>query len=189
MRFLTLTLLFLLLAWPVIVLAESDELNGVYYHFSQDDASYTFRGSFFVELTPACLIHVLYDFEHLVKFVTNADSIVLLRQGENWYEVRYTYRGLLFGNKSTYRKTLKQEEQKITFEMIASEQHGPLVPKVLYSTGYYEIKPEKEGCLVEYFQEARVESKMLNEIYFHLVRKEAVNFLKDLKQYVERSCH
>ena len=167
----------------------SDELKEVCYDFSQDGTSYTFRGSFFTKITPACLLRVLYGFEHLVKFVTRPDSIVLIREGENWYEVCYTYRGLLLENKSTYRKILKQEEQKITFEMIASEQYGPHLSKILHSTGYYEVKTEKEGCLVEYFQEARVESKMLNEIYFHLIKKEAVNFLKDLKQYVERTCH
>lgn len=70
----------------------SDALKELNYDFSHDHTSYTFRARFFTKFTQAPLLGVLYDFEHLVKFVTKADRIVLIREGKNWYDVFYTYR-------------------------------------------------------------------------------------------------
>ena len=182
-------LLLLLISWPVVDKPEKENVDDLCYEFSQVNNGYTFRGSFFVKADPTCLIHIFYDFHHLVNFVTNADSIVLLREGDIWYEVCYTYRKFLFESRSIYRKTLKQEEQRVTFEMITSEQRGVFLPKVLSSTGYYELKSEKEGYKAVYFQECKIESNFLKGIYLHMAKKEAIRFLRELKMYVERTCY
>ena len=73
--------------------------------------------------------------------------------------------------------------------MIANEQKGVFLPKVLSSHGSYEIKQENNGCWVEYYQECKVEHSNIERIYFSFAKNEAVKFLKDLKKYAERTCH
>ena len=69
--------------------------NDLDYEFIQDGNCYSFLGSFIVQAERDCLIHVIYDFEHISKYTAGAKSIELDRQGEDWYEVTYTYRKFL----------------------------------------------------------------------------------------------
>jgi hypothetical protein len=186
MKFLTITILSFLLCSPGVALTEKREPHSVFYEFSQSDDRYTFNGSFFTISDPEALFHILYDFEHLTQFVTSADSITLLHQGRNWYEVRYVYRKLLLETKFTYRKTLIREKQKIIFELIACEQGDPTFPKILSSNGYYEILQEGKGFRVTYYEEVRMGSKLSNGVYSLIAKKGAVKFIQDLKKYVER---
>jgi len=139
-----------LLCLPVILPGiQNSEFD---YEFIQDGNCYSFRGSFIVQAKCDCLIDVVYNFEHISKYATDAESVEFVRQGENWNEVNYTYRKyLIFENKSTWRRTLKRDEQKVVFEMLSSQNNLTIMPKLLSSTGYYQIKPEKEGYRVEYF--------------------------------------
>jgi hypothetical protein len=173
----------------MVALSEKEGANNLSYEFFQSDDRYTFYGSFFTTADPDNLMHILFDFEHLSNFVTSPDSIVLLRQGKNWYEVCYIYRKLLLETKFTFRKTLIREKQKITFELIACEQGDPTFPKILSSSGYYEIIQEEKGFRVIYFEEVRMRSRLSNGVYSILAENEAVKFIQDLKKYVERECH
>ena len=189
MNLLIVTLIFTLLCWPTAALSERVEANNLSYEFSQFDDHYTFRGSFCTAAAPEDLLHILFDFEHLTNFVTSPDSIVLLRREKNWYEVCYVYRKLLLENKFTYRKTLQEGGQKITFELIASEQRDPAFQKVSSSSGYYEIEPEGNGYRVVYFEKIRIDSRLPNGVCSYMAKKEAVKFLQELKKYVERKCN
>ena len=189
MKLLIATLMFTLLCWPTTALPEREGANNLSYEFSQSDNHYAFYGTFFIMADPNDLIHILFDFEHLTNFVTSPDSIVLVRKEKNCYEVCYTYRKLLLENKFTYRKTLIRERQKIIFELIASEQTGPILPKVLSSRGYYEIKPDGKGYRVIYFEKVRMDSSLPNGLSSRMAKKEAAKFLQELKKYVERTCY
>ncbi len=166
-----------------------DEKAGeISYEFSQDEASYSFRGEFLTQGKPACLIHVLYDFKHQAKIMTSADSVVLLREGDNWYEVSYHYSGWFFSRKSTYRITLKPDKQEVTFKLIGNEQHGPMLPEIQSSEGYYKIQKGQEGCRVIYFQTVRSKMGVGKSVYLHKVKKNAIKFMKDLRNHVKEVC-
>lgn len=75
--------------------AEIQKLGDLNDEFTQSEKSYTFRESFSLKAEPSCLLHVFYDFEHLSGIATDADSIVLLRKGDHWYEAALSYRKLL----------------------------------------------------------------------------------------------
>lgn len=176
-----------LLSLPIIVFG--GQKNDLDYEFIQDGNYYSFLGSFIVQAERDCLIHVIYNFEHISKYTSGAKSIELDRQGEDWYEVTYTYRKfLIFENKSTWRRTLKRDEQKVVFEMISSENNINIMPRPLSSKGYYQIKPEKEGYRVEYFQECRLKTVLLQDAYIRQAKKDAINFLREFKDYIERIC-
>jgi len=176
-----------LLSLPIILYgSKKKELD---YEFIQDDTYYSFRGSFIVKAELDCLISILYDFKHLVNIESSAKSIVLLREEENWYEACHTHKKLFFKHESIWRKTLKLDEQKVVFEMISNKQNTDLLPKVLYSTGYYQVELEEEGYKVEYFQECKLESALLKGIFINKAKKEAIKFMLELKEYIEKTCH
>lgn len=163
--------------------------NGVAYELSRDGDLYTFRGSFRTLSDPGCLLDILYDFDHFRKFITCPNSFSLLQKSNDWYDFRCTYRVLLSENKLIYRKTLKREELKVTFQMIAGHQNIKLLPEVLSSSGYYEIIPEKDGHQVVYLHQDRLSPSFCRDIYVYLAKKEAVKFLEELKKYIERKCY
>ncbi len=189
MRPLMITAIVILLFWSRPIHSEVVEVDDIHHKFLQSGCHYRFYGTIsFATSDPHCLIHILYDFEHLRKINILPDSIVLLRKGEYWYEVVYHYRNLFFESRATYRRALEQPERKVTFEMVQCEQRGLHLPKIVSSTGYYEIKREKEGLRVIYFEEGEVEDHLLKEIYFQWVEKEALKFLHRLNDYINKTC-
>jgi hypothetical protein len=159
------------------------------YEFIQEDTSYSFRGSFNIKAKPDCLINLIYNFKNISNYTLGAKSIELVRQGENWYAVTFIYRKLLiFENQSTWRRTLNRDEYKVVFKMISNRNNSNIIPEMLSSTGYYQINPEKEGCLVEYFQECKLKPGFLKNTYINKAKKEAIRFLRVLKKYMERNC-
>jgi hypothetical protein len=148
-----LTLAVFLLLCSTGAAAEVQKLGDLHYEFSQSENSYTFRGKFFLMADPSCLLHAFYDIEHLPGIATDADSIILLRKGDNWYEVALSYRKLLLiSSKFIYRRTLNQRENMVKFEMIESEQPSFFLSKVVSSKGYYEIKTEKRAAKLSIFK-------------------------------------
>jgi len=187
MKKLFMRILVVLLSLPVILPGRQEkELD---YKFILNSNYYSFRGSFVVTAEFDCLIHVIYDFEHISKYTSGAKSIEITREGENWYEVTYIYRKLvIFENQSTWRRTLKRDEGKVVFEMISSKNNLNIMPDVLSSSGYYQVKPVKEGHRVEYFQECKLKSGILKNTYINQAKKGAIKFLREFKEYIERTC-
>ena len=188
MKFFTFVFLCILLFWTSPGHTERQVLNGVSYEFTQIGNLYRFCGTFSTSTEPDCLLHIFYDSDHLLNFITRADSIILLYQGRNSYEVCYVYRKLLFESKFTYRKTLIQQKQRIVFEMVSNQQGFFSFPKVLSSRGYYEIRPQAEGYTIVYFEEARIGSKLPNGLV-SMAKNEAIRFLEELKKYTENKCY
>ena len=188
MKFLAFLLLCVLIFLPSTGFTEKQTTNGVSHELSKDGDLYTFQGSFLAFSNRDCLLDILYDFDHLRKFVTSPNSFSLLQRGDNWYDFCCTYRVLHSENKLVYRKTLRKKERKVTFEMISGRQDIKLIPEVLASFGYYEIMPEKDGDQVVYLHQDRLSPSFCRKIYLYLAQKEAVKFLEGLKTYVERKC-
>jgi hypothetical protein len=191
MRFFTLLIVLFLFslnhAHPL--LSENGTIDGVDYEFNHVDSCYSFRGSFVINAELDCLISILYGFKHLRNIISDAESIILIQQGENWYDAGYTFKMFFFTNESVYRKTLKLEEQEIFFEMLSNKQNSSLFPEVLSSSGYYRIKGESPGYAIEYFQECKIRPSFLKNVYINMVKKESLKFTLELKEYIKKSCH
>ncbi len=186
MKYIYLILLTILLSIPAFLY--SSQKKDPDYEFIQKDTYYSFRGSIIVKADIDSLINKIYDFKNLSEYSSGARSIELVRQGVDWYEMIYTYRKLLIlENKSTWRRTLKRDKNKIIFEMISSNNNLNIVPEVLSSSGYYLIRAEKDGCRVEYFQECRLNRGLLKNIYINRAKKEAVKFLKVFENFLNKT--
>ena len=173
---------------PIILYGGQNE--DVYYDFNHEDNCYAFRGSFIVKADAECAVNMLFDIDHLPKYTVGAKSVELIHQGDNWYDVTYTYRKwIIIEHKSTWRRTLKRKDNKIVFELISSKNNINLVPEMHASTGYYKISTAQNGCRVEYYQECTLKSGILKSAYISKMLKEAIVFLKVLKQYVSETCN
>jgi len=170
-------------------LSSGNQKQELDYKFIQYDNNYSFRGRFIVKAEFDCLMNVIYNFEHISNYTSGAKSIELVRQGENWYEVTYTYRKfLIFENQSTWRRTLKRDAGKVVFEMISSKNNLSIIPDVISSAGYYQIKNEKDSYRVEYFQECKLKPGLLKDTYINKAKKEAIKFLQVFKKYISKTC-
>jgi len=187
MKGLSKVIIAILLSFPIVLASsQKEELD---FEFVREKNYYSFQGRIVVKTDLDCLISILYDFKHLASIESSANSIVLIREGENWYEACHIFKKFFFKHESIWRKTLKQDEQRIVFEMISHKHNSGLMPKILSSTGYYQIKPEEEGYKVEYFQECTLKSALLKSAYISKAKKEAIKFMWELKEYIEKTCH
>ena len=180
-------IILVLICFPFFVFGGSRE--DLKFDFHQNDSSYSFRGSFVVDADPDCLITVILDFEHISKYASGAAAVEMLRQGNNWTEVSYTYRRFIFPeNTSVWRRTLYRDRNELVFEMISSKNNLKIMPEVLSSSGYYRIRNVENGCRMEYFQQCNLNTDFLKKTYIKSVRKEAVEFLTGFRDYVEKTC-
>ena len=173
-----------LLSLPILLLARQE--NEFEYEFIQQDSCYSFRGSFVVEADADSVLCLIYDYEQISQYSFGAETIELIQQGETWYDLSYTYRKfLILENKSIWRRTLKHGEQKVVFAMISSQNNLAVMPEMIASTGYYQVKKENDLCQVEYFQQCVFESGFFLSAYINMAEKEAVRFLHEFKKYIE----
>ena len=139
--------------------------------------------------TEECLMEVIYDFQHISRYAAGAKSVEKGRQGENWYEVTYTYRKyLVFKNRSTWRRTLNRTGQRVDFEMTASRNNLRMMPELLSSNGYYQLEKDAQGYRLEYFQECSISDGTFSAKYLKCAKKEAIRFLEEFRRYVMTTC-
>jgi len=180
----------ILLLWicvPGLIYADSGEdLN---YDFYQDDSSYSFRGSFVIEAELACLKSVVFDFEHVAKYAYKAKKIKSVRKGDNWNEISYTYRRYVFFESQTnWHRIFYPERNRLIFELVSSENNLRIMPDIISSSGYYQISPSENAYRMEYFQECHLNTDHIMDSYLRTVRKEAIEFLYEFREYIEKTC-
>jgi len=172
-----------------VPLSDTGLINGIEYEFIQEDTFYSFRGSFLIKAKIECITNVSFDFDQKIQYTLGAKSIRLVRQGVNWYEVSYTYQKFFFiENTSNWLITLIPEKNKIVFKMISNQSNIKIADIVLTSMGYYQFRPENNGFRIEYLQECHLKSSPLTKTYISGAKKDAIKFLLDYKEYMERTC-
>ncbi|NQT62142.1 MAG: SRPBCC family protein [Candidatus Marinimicrobia bacterium] len=174
----------------LLILVSASQQQLIDYKFSHKNAYYSFSGFFFVSFDPDSVLDLIWDFKNIAEYSVGAKSIDLLGGGEKWYNLTYTYQKLIFlENRSSWQRTLDGDERKIAFELLSNSTNLPFTPEMEYSVGYYQVKPAIDGCMVEYFQECRITSGILENNYIRMAEKEAINFITELEAFIKRSCH
>ena len=180
--------IFIAVLSSIPLLSYGDE-NDLDYRFTQADSSYTFYGSFKVKADPDCLIHLIYNFDHISDYSSAAEFIELIREGNDWYEITYTYRQyLFFEHQSTWRRTLNRKKHKVDFIMISNNNNLSMIPEMVSSSGYYQVKPNEEYCQVLYFQACTLTPGILLDAYMKAGKDAAINFLREFKEFIEKNC-
>ncbi len=173
--------------FPIMLIGGGNDILD--YKFHQAENYYSFRGNFFVTADPDSLVDLIYNFKNISGYAAGAESINLVGEGENWYDVSFTYRKLVFfKSQSTWHRILRPNDRKIEFEMLSNTTNLNLIPTMNQSSGYYQIKPAGTGSHLMYFQESRLNSGILRDTYINLVVKEALVFLCEFREFIEKNC-
>jgi len=163
--------------------------SNLQYQFTRKDSSYQFTGSFKVPADPECLFEMAYNIEHLRILAGDAESVKLIRQGDQWYEVEYIYRRYwLFENRSVWHRELDRRDGMIRFELVESTNNSELMPVMLSSEGHYKFTPVDGVYHVEYFQECILQSGGLLNKYMDKARQEAISFLVNFQKQINMHC-
>jgi hypothetical protein len=163
--------------------------DNIAYKFIRADSSYEFYGSFYVKAEPDCLINLIYNFDNISDYSSRAESVELIRRGNGWYEIKFTYRKyIFFKHQSTWRRTLDRKRYKVDFIMIANSNNMSMIPEMVSSSGYYQIKSNKENCQVLYYQTCTLKPGFLLDAYINAGEEEAIDFIQEFKEYIEKNC-
>jgi len=173
--------------FPLASLAQ--ELQNIDCHFMRSDTGYAFRGSFFIDGDPDCLLALCFEYEHIRELAKDARSVILLDQGADWNRVSYTYRKyLLFQNESIWHRIRDPENHRVDFTLVSSENNYDVMPELTASSGYYQVISGAGGARLEYYQQCRVNAQSISEFYLNQAEKDAVRFISDFADYSEEHC-
>ncbi len=181
------SLLSCLLLFPAIEDTAFHENKELVFNYERQDTTLTFSSSFFVRCDSCTLLSILYEYEHLEKFIPGDFKMELYDSGDNWYVVRYQFNILFFHLETKYKRTLRGNQ--VDFEMISVSDVAPSVPTIKKSHGYYRMRKHGDGFLVEYYQVSITNNTALKNMIGKKVKSRALSFMKNLKAYVFDMCH
>jgi hypothetical protein len=174
---------------PVPFTVFAQEANDIQYEFAQTDSSYSFYGTFKIKAYPECLLDICFGYRHICELVPDAKEVRLMNQGINWNQISYTYQKyILFENISVWYRKISREKQRVDFNLISSKNNMAIMPKVISSSGYYQITKQDENATVEYYQQCRITKSSMTRSYLGRVQKEAIQFLRRFSDYANAIC-
>lgn len=166
-----------------------EEENGIQYQFTQTDSTYSFYSSFTIIADPKCLLEISYDYEHIKALAPDAKEVLLVDQGNDWNKISYTYQKfVLFENKSVWFRKLDEEKQRVDFILVASKNNNAIMPRMISSSGYYQVKRLGEYCTVEYYQQCHLTESIITKLYLNRAKNEAIRFMYRFREYAGDSC-
>ncbi len=158
---------------------DSGFINGIRYKFIIKGAYYSFRCSFFSKSNLACISSVSFEYKHKVNYNKIVKSMSLLQQGKNFYFLENTSKWIL---------VFLPDKNKIIIKMLSNKSNIPMFDFIQSSGGYFKFRAEGNGYQIEYFQECMLSSDLIAIPYIPEAKNDALNFIKDYKDYLERVC-
>lgn len=185
---------YLLLFSVLMVFAASSFSTGsagqekIKHRFATSGNHYTFTGSFSIRAEEKCLLNMLYEPEQLRRYARHADSVELAEEGDGWQILVYDYSRMFYHCRSTFRRLLNKNANRIDYHLTAIKQHGLISPDIRSISGYYAISAENRHNRVIFHQEGVIGDTMLSSLYFYNAEKEAVGFITNMQQYAMNHC-
>jgi hypothetical protein len=182
-----LTTVFSVLIPMTVLTADGNDIQCI---FNQNDSSYSFFASFRINADPKCLLRISFNYEHIRAVASDAKDILLLDSGSNWNRISYTYQKyIFFENTSVWLRKLDREKQRVDFTLVSSKNNLVLIPMLISSSGYFQIKQDKDFAIVEYYQECRITEKAITKLYASRMKNEAVKFINLFAVYASENCN
>ncbi|HQB93619.1 MAG TPA: hypothetical protein PK997_00230 [Candidatus Omnitrophota bacterium] len=144
-----------------------------------------------VAAAPDCLLRMLFSAYHIRELMKDsADLVEIANEGPGRYELRSVHKNKLCSLDTVYRRDLRKDMRRVTFELIRCEQVSKVAPKLVSSKGYYEVLPDPAGSLLKYHEETRLEASRWDPraaTLVKLVERDTLLFLKKIKKYSEKT--
>lgn len=181
------TIVLVIVLIPMKLFAQ--EPNDIKYKFTQTDSSYTFYGSFKINADPKCLLEISFDYKHIRALALDAKEVQLIDQGSNWNQISYTYQKFaFFKNKTVWHRILNEENQRVDFTLVSSDNNRTIMPRMISSSGFYQIKQQGDYLIVEYYQQCQLTEELITKLYLNRAKKEAIKFIHKFSEYAGTFC-
>lgn len=182
------TIVLVIVIIPLKIYAE--EPDDIQYKFTQTDSSYTFYGSFKINANPKCLLEISFNYKHIRALALDAKEVQLIDQGNNWNQISYIYQKFtFFKNKTVWHRILNEENQRVDFTLVSSENNQTIMPRMISSSGFYQIKQQGEYFIVEYYQQCQITEVLITKLYLNRAKKEAIKFMHKFSEYASTFCN
>ena len=173
--------------FPVVINAQ--QTNNVQYKFHRTDSVYSFFGSFKINSNLQCLLEICYKYKHMKALAPDAEEVLLISSENNHNKISYTYRKLYFlENTSVWIRKLNKEKQRVDFKLVSSKNNLEILPRMVSSHGFYQLKEKEDYVLVEYYQQIQLTETTLTELYTDLIKKGAIQFMYRFSEYAAANC-
>ncbi len=167
----------------------TQEHNDINYTFTQSDTSYAFYGSFILDTNPECLLEISFEFKHVKALNLEAKEVQLIDQGNNWNKISYTYQKFaFFNNQSVWHRKLNKENRSVTFKLVSSKNSHSIMPVIISSSGFFQIKKKGECFIMEYYQQCKLTEELMTKLYLKRSKKEAIKFMYKFYEYAGAYC-
>jgi uncharacterized lipoprotein YehR (DUF1307 family) len=164
--------------------------DDIKYTFTQTDSTYSFSGSFTIKANSNCLLDICFQHEHISALAPDAKEVLIKDQGNDWNQISYTYQKFIyFENKSVWNRKLDKENMRVDFTLISSKNNHAIMPRMVSSSGYYQISMQDEEIIVKYFQECQLTKSSITNLYLNRVKKEALQFMHRFLEYANTICN
>lgn len=181
------TIVLVIVIIPLRIYAE--EPDEIQCKFRQTDSSYTFYGSFKINANPKCLLEISYNYEHIRALALDAKEVQLIDQGSNWNQISYIYQKFkFFKNKTVWHRILNAKSQRVDFTLMSSENNRTIMPRMISSSGFYQIKQKGDYFIVEYYQQCQISEELITKLYLNRAEKEAIKFMHKFSEYARTFC-
>lgn len=180
----------ILLAFFIPVKVVTQDSDAIKYKFTQTDSSYTIYGSFRIRANPKCLLEISFDYEHIRALAPTAKEVLLIDQGSNWNQISYIYQEFIFfKNRTVWHRVLNEENQRVDFTLMSSENNQTIMPRMISSSGFYQIKQQQEYLVVEYYQQCLLTEELITKFYINKAKEEAIKFIRRFSEYAGVYCN
>lgn len=154
------------------------------YKIQQIKNGYTFSYTFETSLEKDSTLSILFSYNHLIKYSSQATNIKLISEDKNSYIVSFTLKYLIFSSESVYRRSIVPEKDLVLIEMLHFSHNSSLIPVILKSTVEYRVLSEGKKTKVTYLQKCLFEKK-INWIYLKIIEGKLIESADELRKYLE----
>ncbi|MEN8119471.1 MAG: hypothetical protein ABFS35_03955 [Bacteroidota bacterium] len=184
--------------WWIIVLVfvfipvkkYAQESKGIQYKFTETDSTYSFLGSFKTRAEPGCLLEMCFNYEHIRALGVFAKEVLLVDEGSGWNQIAYHYQKfIIFENKSVWHRKLNEEKQRVDFTMVSSKNSHSVMPCMVSSSGFYQVRQQGTCQIVEYYQECQLTTAVITSLYIDIMKNEVIKFMYRFSDYADTHCN
>jgi len=169
-----------------LIAADPEDIQ---YKISQTDSTLTFYGSFRTNSSPDCLFEIFLNYNHIKALASDGMEVQLVDQGNDWNLIRYKFRRFIFfENISEWQRKIDRENQVLNIKLVSSVNNQTAMPGMISSSGFYKVREQGDGIIVEYHQCCQLTKTLFTELFIKILRNEAIHFIEKLAEYSNENC-
>ncbi len=156
-----------------------------------DDHTYEVVHRFETNCDRVQLLDILYDFSHLLEFMTDVDRLEKSHETATSYRVTYSYKYLFYKSRLVFKKTKHEKESIIEFQLESNWDNVEFLPELVNVHGFWKVErgSAPDGWTVRYYQRSVFDDD-IGFFYGKILKARTFKFLRSLERYIEeRQCH